>query len=163
MCMCRKKFRKMRKLALKCPILNPPECSGALILGLLNSGFKGRIHFDGLAFFTPTWEVPHIGKSAALHWLHGLNLANIFALKKDAFAIRLVDQREPRAVGIDAGESLNEIIQRKIKMLGDTGDLFIVHSHIARPAAAIATALTEVVRRRHARWKSVGHTVDGSP
>ncbi len=130
---------------------------------LLNSGFWWRSHLDSLAFFTPTWEVPNVGKSAALHWLHGLNLADIFPFEENAFAIRLVDQREPCAVRIDAGESLNEIIQRKIQILGDTGDLFVVHSHIAWPAAAIATALTEIIGRGHAGWKSVGHTVDGSP
>lgn len=54
-------------------------------------------------------------------------------------------------VGIDARESFEEVIERHVKILRDARDLLIVHSHIARPAAAAAAALAEVIRSRHER------------
>lgn len=161
--MCRKKFRELRKLTLKCPIINLSECSEVLERALLNSRSRWQFHLDSFAFFTPTWEVPHIWKSAALHWFDRLNLAGVFSFEENAFAIGLVDQGEARAVRVDACEALHKIIQRKVEMFGNARNLLVINSHIPWPSAAIATALTEIVRGRHAKRKSVGHTTEVLP
>jgi len=81
-------------------------------VGLLgNSGLGADRSRDGLADFAPAGKVPCVWEIDALRRFHRLHRA-IASFKKDAFAIRLIEQRKAVAFRSQAGEMLNEIVLR---------------------------------------------------
>jgi hypothetical protein len=85
-------------------------------------------------------EVPQVGEVATLLWLDRLDAA-ILAIEEDAFAIGFVEQREAAAVGGQAGELLDEICFRHLKVTGETRDLGGLQPDLSRPAATGRAAL----------------------
>ena len=104
-------------------------------------------HLNGLADFPPAGEVPCVREADALARLHGLDPA-IAAVKKDAGAVRLVDEREAVSRRTQAGEFFHKIPFVHAEMGGDRSDVLVAHLDKPRPPAAIRAALAEEMIHR---------------
>ena len=113
---------------------SPPPHIRALGFGL------GR-QLNGLTVFAPAREIPCIGKSQAVHWLHGLEFADIKPLQKNAFAIWFVDDGESVSPRIQPSVVLHEFVLRDAEKFGDGMCLRVRDVHITGPAAAVSAAL----------------------
>ncbi len=104
----------------------------------------GLGNFGRHADVAPAGEVPGVGEVAALLGFHRLDPA-VLPVEKDAGAVRLVDEGKATAVGAESGVALDEVILPQPQVAGDEGDLLLRDFHVARPAAAVGTALAKVV------------------
>lgn len=93
-------------------------------------------------------EIPEIWEIAALLRLDRLHRA-VVAGKEDAFAVGLFRQSQAAAVRTQAGETLNELRFRHVKMTCQLCDFTVGEFDLARPAAAGGAALA-FVKDRHA-------------
>lgn len=101
--------------------------------------------WDSLTHLLPAGEAPVIGEALTLVRLHRLDGAHILPLQEDALPIGLIYDGEASAVGIDAGVALDEVLLCKPQMLGYGGRLCLCNAYVPRPAAAVPTALAQVV------------------
>jgi hypothetical protein len=96
---------------------------------------------NGMAGLFEAREFPKIGKLAALLRLDRLDGA-IAALKKNAGAVRLFQQREAATIPTQAGELLDEIVLAHAFERGEPGDFSSRQTHLSRPATAGRATLT---------------------
>lgn len=75
-----------------------------------------------------------------------MNAARV-AIQHDALVVFLLDQREPLAVGTQAGETRDEVFLTHAEKLRDARDFIFLDPHVAGPLAAIRTALTDIEYR----------------
>lgn len=104
-------------------------------------GFGLGRQLNGFAVLAPAGEVPGIGKSQAVHWLHGLEFADVEPLQKNAFAIWLVDDGESVPPRIQPSVVLYKFMLRDAEKFGNGVCLSVRDVHIARPAAAVSASL----------------------
>lgn len=109
--------------------------------------FRAYNFGDGVADLFEAWEIPEIGKIAALLGLHGLDGA-IVAGEKNAFAVRLVLERESLSIGAQAGEFLDEIEFGDALELREQGDFGVGQADLTGPSAAGGATLA-FVKNRH--------------
>ncbi len=107
------------------------------MIGLRNLGRHADV--------TPAGEVPGVGEVAALLGFDRLDPA-VLPVEKDAGAVRLVDEGKATAVGAEPGVALDKVILLKAQMVRDGRDFCCRDFHVARPAAAVGTALAKVFR-----------------
>lgn len=112
---------------------------------LLRLWVTGFSYFDGLTLVTPAGKVPIIGKAAALDRFDGLDETDVFTLQENAFTVRFVDDGKTGSVGVEPRISLNELFLRQTQKVGDVAGFSSGDANVARPAAAIATALAKVL------------------
>ena len=68
----------------------------------------------------------------------------VLAVEKDAGAVGLIDEGKATAVGAEPGVALDEVILPQPEVAGDEGNLLLCDFYVARPAAAVGTALAKV-------------------
>lgn len=104
---------------------------------------------DRLAMVLPAFEVPLVGKTAALGGLYGLDRAGT-VFEKDALVIWLFDQRKAVPLGAQAGVAGQEFLFGDAKMGGDGAALVGLDIDVAGPSAAISAALA---LKEHSWWR----------
>jgi len=78
--------------------------------------------------------------------LHDLDRA-VDPVEEDAFAVGLVDERQPVPLRAEPGVALDEIVLGKAEKSRDCSDVRIVQAHEAGPAAAVAASLAFIPDR----------------
>lgn len=78
--------------------------------------------------------------------LHDLDRA-VNAVEEDAFAVGLVDERQPVPLRAQPGVLLNKIVLGNAEKSRDGGDVRIVQTDEAGPTAAVSTSLAFIPDR----------------
>ena len=102
--------------------------------------------FHRFAHLPPAWKVTCVRKACALRRFDRLDAAQVFPFEKEAFTVRLVDDAQTGAIGVQSRAGCGESLLFHPKKGCDACHLFIRHAHVPGPAAAVATALAEVAR-----------------
>ena len=110
-----------------------------------------RHHLDRLALFPPAVEAPFVGEVAALLGFDRLDGAGVDALEKYAGSVRAGFQHEARAAGAEFGVLFDEFGGGELEKGGDGVDFLVIEADEARPAAAVAAALAEVMGFGHGK------------
>ena len=106
-------------------------------------GVGNGLNLGGVADFSPSGEVPGVGKTAALLRFDRLDFA-VPSLEEDARPAGLIDEGETAAVGAKAGVGSDELGFLHFQEGGDGGDLLLRDFHVSRPAAAVGATFTEI-------------------
>ena len=68
----------------------------------------------------------------------------VLSLEENAGAVGLVDKGKAATIGAEPGVALDEVILPQPEVAGDEGNLLLRDFYVARPAAAVGTALAKV-------------------
>jgi hypothetical protein len=102
------------------------------------------------ADFFEAREVPKIGKGPALSRFYQLNAA-VVSFEEDAFAVRLVLERESLAISSEPSKLLNEIPLGNCEESRDRANLAVCQTNLSRPTAAGRATIAFVEDRHDAK------------
>ncbi len=119
----------------------------------------GWRNLDGLALVTPAGEIPDIGKARALNRLDGLDPADVYPFEKEAFSVRLIDDGEACAVGVEPGASCDEVLFVHSEVGCYCGHFLGGDVDVSRPATAVAAPHALVIGAGCRRGKCVKFSV----
>jgi hypothetical protein len=98
----------------------------------------------GLAHPLPARKMPQIWKTAALLRFSRLQ-TTVPSLEPSAGAVRLIQQGQTRALGIQSGVFLDKFRLRHFQIRRDTRHVTVREEHVPRPAATGRAALTLII------------------
>ena len=99
---------------------------------------------DRLADLPPAGKIPSVREPAALPRFDGLHTA-IASVQEDAFAVRLVEQRETVSVLAETRVPPDKLPLREAEKTRQRGNVRVVDFHKTGPAAAVGAALALIV------------------
>ena len=97
-------------------------------------------------------ESPEIRKVPALLGFYGLHRA-IATLQELALAVGLLDQRKPAAIARQPGKALDELAFGQGHEVGQSPNLLVAHTDVARPPATGGATLAFVEDRHEPEGK----------
>lgn len=106
----------------------------------------------GVTDLLETGEFPEVRKVPTLLGFYGLHRA-IATLQELALAVGLLDQRKPAAIARQPGEALDELAFGQGHEVGQSPNLLVAHTDVARPPATGGATLAFVEDRHEPEGK----------